>query len=69
MTLYFQEFMKQQQEDENDIKLRRKSSTLKNKKINHLLFDRNKIIRQLLKVVQNKLFNLGESSLAHGIEW
>jgi len=67
MTLYFQEFMKQQQEDVHDIRAHRRSFI--NKNINHLLFDRNKIIQQLLKVVQNKLFNLGESSLAHGIEW
>jgi len=67
--MYFSDFMKQVHEDENDKKNFRKSMALKNKKINHLLFDRNKIIQQLLKVVETKLNNYGEKSLANGISW
>ena len=45
----------------------RKISIAKNK--NHLIFDRNLIIQQLLKIVESKLNNFGESALASGIGW
>ncbi len=68
MQKYFKNIMKQN-DDEGDKKANRKSLALKNKRINHLLFDKNKIIQELLKVVGEKLRDYNETSLANGIVW